>query len=131
MTNQAYRQNAERDRKQNVILEIIRSEALKGKVYSARQFREVFEGEAGLGSESSIQRILKVLMTQGRIKIFKNIKDYSLPTRRSFKGFMCVKDMNLLIDNDKLVRVTPTDYKCKQTGKILPVENSDVWVEHD
>ncbi|WP_206598937.1 hypothetical protein, partial [Candidatus Liberibacter solanacearum] len=68
----------ERDRKRDVILDVIKAEALKGKAYTAGQFRQAFDNKAGLGSESSIHRRIEVLMTQGQIKIFKNTKNYGL-----------------------------------------------------
>ncbi|MHA0899388.1 MAG: hypothetical protein C6D10_04115 [Candidatus Liberibacter solanacearum] len=122
--------DAERDRKRDVILDIIKSESLKGKVYTARQFREKFDNKAGLGSEASIQRRLDVLTTQGHIKIFKNTKNYGLSMHHNSNGLMCVKDMELSIKGGEIIKVLPTHYKCEETGAILPVENTNVWVEN-
>ncbi|QTP63904.1 AAA family ATPase [Candidatus Liberibacter africanus] len=132
LTNHDYGKllDAERDRKRDVILNIIQSEASKGNVYTANQFSKTFDNKASLGSEASIQRRVSVLMSQGQIKLFKNIKDYGLPARRNIqRGLMCVKDMELQSYNGELRRVLPTDYKCHKTGAILPVENPNVWVE--
>ncbi|MFV0256702.1 MAG: hypothetical protein EPS19_04705, partial [Candidatus Liberibacter solanacearum] len=121
----------ERDRKRDVILDVIKAEALKGKAYTAGQFRQAFDNKAGLGSESSIHRRIEVLMTQGQIKIFKNTKNYGLSMHHSSKGLMCVKGMDLLVDDDGEVKtVLPTHYKHSQTGAILPVENPYFWVEN-
>lgn len=121
--------DAERDRKRDSIIAMIQFEAsTKGNVYTPTQFREAFDNKAGLGSESSIQRRLDVLMTQGQIKIFKNARDYGLSFRHNARGFLCTKYMELLVDGE-LIPVFPTHYKCKQTGAILPVEDPYHWVE--
>ncbi|QTP64349.1 hypothetical protein HUT03_05435 [Candidatus Liberibacter africanus] len=41
------------------------SEALKGNVYTARQFRQYFDNQAGMGSEASIQKRIEFLMSKG------------------------------------------------------------------
>ncbi|MBY7649848.1 MAG: hypothetical protein C4617_05110 [Candidatus Liberibacter europaeus] len=122
--------DAERDRKRDMILDIITNEASKGKVYSTTQFSKVFDNKAGLGSYNTIREKINVLMTKGHIKIFKNAKDYGIKTHHNSNGFMCIKDMELLVDGE-LKRILPTHYEHSQTGAMLPVENPNCWVDYD
>ncbi len=134
--------DAERRRKQDVILQLIYDEALQGRVYTSNQFAETFEGQAGLGGHRTINERLAVNATQGNIKFFRNSDEYDLPTlNRSKYGYMCIEGLVLpgpdQVDTDSgeiketQFEVKPTHYKCAQTGAVLPVENSDVWVYPD
>ncbi|MBA5724659.1 AAA family ATPase, partial [Candidatus Liberibacter sp.] len=129
--NYGFKLDAERDRKKDAIIDIIRSEALKGNAYNARQFREAFDSKAGLGSEFSIHNRISVLMTKGQIQLFNNGKAYGLSIHHNAQGLLCVKDMELLNKGDELVPVFPTHYKEKQTGAILPVQDPKKWVEEE
>ncbi|BCO30090.1 hypothetical protein TspCOW1_01930 [Thiohalobacter sp. COW1] len=136
------RLDAERRRKRDVILQLIFDEAAEGRIYTANQFAEAFEGKAGLGANRTINERLAVLATKGYIKFFRNPEDYGLPplTRSKF-GNLCVEQMTLpgneQIDTDtgEITRshriVKPTHYKCPQTGAVLPVEDPDVWIYHE
>ncbi|MBA5724653.1 hypothetical protein [Candidatus Liberibacter sp.] len=79
--------DAERDRRRDTILGIIRSEALKGELHPARKFMKKFEGKAGLSSESSIRRRIDVLIEQGQIQILKNAKNYGVSMNK--RGRYC------------------------------------------
>lgn len=133
------RLDAERRRKHDVILQLIFDEAQAGRVYTATQFAEAFEGRAGLGAERTIRERVGVLATKGYIKFFRNPQDYGRePLARTKFGYLCVEGMTLpgpeRIDTDTgevvhtPVPVKPTHYKCPQTGAALPVEHPDVWV---
>ncbi|MES9843211.1 MAG: AAA family ATPase [Candidatus Sedimenticola sp. 6PFRAG5] len=133
------RLDAERRRKRDVILQLIFDEAADGRIYTANQFAESFEGKAGLGANRTINERLAVLATKGYIKFFRNPEDYGLPplTRSKF-GHLCVEQMALpgkeQVDTDtgevvqSTVVVKPTHYKCPQTGAVLPVENPNIWI---
>jgi putative DNA primase/helicase len=138
----AERLDAERRRKHDVILQMLFDEAAEGRCYSATQFAEAFEGRAGLGAERTIRERLSVLATQGYIKFFRNAEDYGLPPlHRSKFGYQCVEGMVLRRegppdpDTGEIpmwpVSVYPTHYKCPQTGALLPVEDSTIWLYHD
>ncbi|HSH49713.1 MAG TPA: AAA family ATPase, partial [Halomonas sp.] len=90
------RLDAERRRKRDVILQLIFDEAAEGRIYTANQFAEAFEGKAGLGANRTINERLAVLATKGYIKFFRNPEDYGLPllTRSKF-GNLCVEQMTL------------------------------------
>ena len=132
--------DAERRRKRDVVVQLIFDEAAAGRMYTSRQFAERFENKAGLGAERSIRDRISVLATKGWIKFVRNYNEYDLPApERSKFGYLCVEDMVLgpikeIVDGDtgevtelgKPVR--PSDYKCSQTGALLPVENPDDWV---
>jgi hypothetical protein len=132
--------DAERRRKRDVVVQLIFDEAAAGRVYTSRQFAERFENKAGLGAERTIRDRISVLATKGWIKFVRNYNEYDLPApERSKFGYLCVEDMVLgpiqeLVDGStgevtelgKPVR--PSDYKCPQTGALLPVENPDDWV---
>jgi hypothetical protein len=132
--------DAERRRKRDVVVQLIFDEAAAGRMYTSRQFAERFENKAGLGAERTIRDRISVLATKGWIKFVRNYNEYDLPApERSKFGYLCVEDMVLgpiqeIVDGStgevtelgKAVR--PSDYKCPQTGALLPVENPDDWV---
>lgn len=141
IVNQDYgaKLDAERQRKRDVIVQMIFDEAAQGRVYTANQFAESFEGQAGLGANRTINERIAVHATKGDIKFFRNPEDYGLPAlTRSKYGYLCVEGMTVpaqeTIDTDTgeikqpYFAVKPTHYKCPQTGAVLPVENPDVWV---
>ncbi len=126
------KQDAERKRCHDVILRLIFDEAAKGNLYTPTQFREAFDGKAGLGAERTIDRRLKVLMTKGFIK-FNMDKNLTAGANSKY-GVMCVEDMEIPAGEDpeagKMIMksLLPTHFKESQTGAILPVENPEVWV---
>jgi len=137
------RLDAERRRKRDAILQILFEEAAQGRCYTANQFAEVFEGQAGLGGERTIRERIGALATQGYVKFFRNAELYGLPScGRTKFGYLCVEDMVLRradgepdADTGELatrdVAVLPTHYKCPHSGAALPVERPEVWVYHD
>ena len=128
------KQDAERKRCHDVILQLIFDEAAKGNLYTPTQFRQVFDGEVGLGGEVTIYRRLNVLMTKGFIKF--NLEEFKI--EKSKYGVMCVEGMTIPAGEETnpetgetiavMKRVLPTHFKESQTGAILPVENPEVWV---
>jgi hypothetical protein len=124
------KQDAERKRCHDVILQLILDEASKGNLYTPTQFRQTFDGAAGLGGEVTIYRRLNVLMTKGFIKF--NLEEFKV--EKSKYGVMCVEGMEIPAGEDletgiaTMKRVLPTHFKENQTGAILPVENPEVWV---
>ena len=123
------KQDAERDRKREVILSLILDEASEGRVYTPTQFAEQFENLAGLGGRDNIHKRISVATTKGEIKFFRNYKEYNLsPAIRSKFGYMCAEGMDLQMDDGELVAVLPTHFKSAQSGALLPVENPEVWV---
>ena len=142
MQDYGERLDAERRRKRDVILELLFDEAAEGRVYTANQFAEAFEGKAGLGANRTINERLAVLATKGYIKFFRNPEDYGLPPlARTRFGYLCVEGMTVpgpeRIDEEtgEIVAtglpVLPTHYKCPQTGAALPVEDPTVWIYHE
>jgi hypothetical protein len=137
------RLDAERRRKRDVIQQLIFDEAAEGRIYTANQFAEAFEGKAGLGANRTINERLMVLATKGHIKFFRNPEEYGLsPVMKGSKfGAMCVEGMCLpgteQIDTDtgeitrSQLTIKPTHYKCPQSGAVLPVEDPNVWIYHD
>ena len=115
----------------------------KAALYTATQFVERFENEAGLGGKDTIRDRLSVLATKGYIKFFRNSTDYGLPAAgRSKFGYLCVEGMRLgptetIIDSEtgefmeQFRPVLPTHYKSPTNGALLPVEDPNVWVYHD
>ena len=132
--------DAERHRRHDVILQLIFDEAREGHLYTPAQFREAFEGHAGLGGERTIHNRLSVLATKGYIKFNKD-KAISMGIKSKY-GIMCVEDMEIPtameeVDLDTgevlpiMKPILPTHFKESQSGAILPVENPDVWVYAD
>ena len=142
MQDYGERLDAERRRKRDVILELLFDEAAEGRVYTANQFAEAFEGKAGLGANRTIRERIGVLATKGYIKFFRDPEDYGLPTlARTRFGYLCVEGMTVpgpeRIDEETgeivatALPVLPTHYKCPQTGAALPVEDPTVWIYHE
>ena len=135
------RHDAERDRKGEVITEILEREARAGRMYTMSLFAESFENKGGLSGQTSIRDRLNVLTTKGVIKFVKAdaASDLGLATERSKYGYLCTEAMEFATGQDGvdpetgeiipvLVRVRPSHYKCAQTGALLPVENPEIWV---
>ena len=133
--------DAERMRKNEVILGLIYDEARAGKVYTMTSFAEAFENKAGLGGQTVIRDRLGVLTTKGYVKFVRDVAatGIGLAAERSEYGYLCVEGMVLGTGNDRidpatgevtpeLLAVLPSHYKCPQTGAVLPVENPAVWV---
>ncbi|MBI5135803.1 MAG: AAA family ATPase [Nitrospirae bacterium] len=138
MKEHGQRLDAERRRKRDVILQMLYDEAQEGRAYTATQFAETFEGQAGLGADRTIRLRISVLTTKGYIKFFDNYRDYGLSApARSRYGYLCVEGMALRqpeTDPDTgavteiEVPVLPTHYKCRQSGLALPVEDPNTWI---
>ncbi|MDE0741961.1 MAG: AAA family ATPase [Candidatus Poseidoniia archaeon] len=111
-------------RKQDTILELINSQALKGSVYTMNQFCELFENQSGLGGKDAIRNRLDVLATEGYIKFFKDAENYGLqnPLRSKF-GYLCVENMHLKTSKGEIL-ILPSHFKSRETGAILPIESS-------
>ncbi|WP_422472591.1 AAA family ATPase [Endozoicomonas sp. ALB032] len=124
--------DAERIRKREVIVNLIYQEALKGRVFTVNQFSEQFENQLGLGGKTTIYDRIQVLATKGYIKFFRDYDEYNLPApKRSKLGYLCVDGMAYGVEGEALCSIRPTDFKCPNTGALLPVENPDVWVYQD
>ncbi|MBB1493229.1 AAA family ATPase [Paracoccus sp. MC1854] len=132
------RLDAERDRKAEVILDLLYEEAAEGRLYTSTQFASNFENGAGLGSQHTIQDRLNVLATKGFIKYQRNGALYGLPLVRSRFGYMCVEGMRFgraeQVDPETGevtalgIPVLPSHYRCASSGAALEVENPSVWV---
>lgn len=131
--------DAERMRKQEVILSILLEEAADGRLYTANQFAEVFENKGGLGGKDAIRDRIAVQATKGGIKFVRDGGPYGLGPSRSRFGYLCVEGMVMPTGGEEVdpetgevtpvrVAVLPTHYKSPQTGALLEVENPHVWV---
>ena len=125
---QGRKQDAERKRKYDTILQLIHSESAEGRLYTMNQFAEAFESRHGLGSKDSMYERLGVLATQGYIKFTKDNKALGLDYCRSRYGFLCVEAMEFRNEQGDLISVLPTHYKTPSTGAVLEVENPNIWV---
>jgi len=131
--------DAERVRKQEVILSILLEEAAEGRLYTVNQFAEVFENKGGLGGKDAIRDRIAVQATKGAVKFVRNAAPYGLGPSRSRFGYLCVEGMVMPTGGEEVdpetgevtparVAVLPTHYKSPQTGALLEVENPHVWV---
>ncbi len=136
--------DAERDRKGDVIVQMISDQATRGKMFTLTQFAAKFENKGSLGGQTSIRERLRVLATKGHVKFLRGepADDLGLKAIRAKFGYLCVRDMLLKIDHEVaddetgevspgFVKVLPTDFMCPETGVRLPVENPEVWVDQD
>lgn len=135
------RHDAERERKGEVITNILEREARAGRMYNMTLFAQTFENQAGLSGQTSIRDRLNVLTSKGVIKFVKGdaANEFGLPVDRSKYGYLCTEFMEVATGEDLVdpgtgevspscIPVLPSHYKCAQTGAVLPVENPEVWV---
>ena len=131
IAGKSHKYDANRKHKHDKILELIDTQALKGKAYNINQFCEKFENKNGLGCNRSIRKRLDVLATNGFIKFFQNVEDYGFAQNSTSKfGLLCIKNMHLQTLKG-VVLVLPTHYKCSETGVIKAMENAEIWGEQD
>ena len=125
------KQDAERNRRYQDVLNVIKRKALDGKAYTMHQFCDVFENEDDLGSKKLIHSTLKTLIAKGYVKFFQNGEDYGLTSTPGSKfGYLCTENMLLKNDAGKKALVYPTHFRCS-SSKILPVVDPKIWVYTD
>jgi len=128
--------DGERQRVKDLILQLILTEASKGKLYSPGKFSNIFDSKCGLGAESSIYRRIDVLADKGFIRFNKN-----QPNIKGKAGVMCVEGMMIPSDREEvdpetgeifhpLIPFLPTHYKYDKRV-FLPVEDPNVWIYSD
>jgi len=132
------KQDAERDRKRDVILTLLFDEAAEGRIYTSTQFGAGFENQHGLGSEFTIRQRINVLATKGFVKFRREMAEQGFPATKSHFGYLCVDGMRFgrerVIDpetGEVLAEgepVLPTHFKCPHSGRAREVENPAVWV---
>ena len=136
--------DAERERKGDVIIQMIAAQAARGKMFTLTQFARKFENKGSLGGKSAISDRLHVLATKGHIKFVRGQKLVELgikPTTSKF-GYICVRDMRLktaaeMVNEEtgevvpEAITVLPSDYMCPESGALLPVENPEIWVDQE
>lgn len=126
------RLDAERDRKSDVIIKLIKSEATSGRVYTANQFAEKFENKCGLGYIDSIGRRISILATKGYIKYSHDFAKFKLPISTSKFGIVCVEGMEFPFGDDAPQEVLPTHFKCPNTGNTSEITDDQViWSYED
>ena len=117
--------DAEALRKKDAILQLIYTESLQGRIYTARQFSDRFQNKSGLGSARAVRDRLNILSAKGHVKFFKNAEHYGLPApQRSRQGYLCVEDM-VLGDGR---RIYPTHFKHPKTGDVIPIDDPQKWI---
>ncbi|WP_173931182.1 hypothetical protein [Chelativorans sp. Marseille-P2723] len=120
----------ERARKHDVILQLLFDEAEAGRLYTALQFAEGFENQAGLGGKDTIRERISVLATKSFIKFVRDGAPFGLPTSRSKFGYLCVEGMTFPTGEETAdpdtgeivpvrIPVLPSTYKCPQSGAVL------------
>ena len=129
--------DAERDRKHDVILSILLAEAAEGRLYTSTQFREAFENQHGLGSQSTIRDRINVLSTKGYIRFLRDGRAYGHEIVRSRFGYLCVEGM--VFGREEQVDpetgevlatgkpVVPSHYKSPANGLCLELEDPTDW----
>lgn len=118
------KQDAERIRKKDKIIEVVDDQAQLGSMFTMQQFCEKFEGKEGLGSSKSIRERLEILATDGDIKFCKNAEIYGFPSpERSKYGYLCIDNMHLKIQKGEVL-VEATHRKCPGSGKIIEIKKT-------
>jgi hypothetical protein len=134
--------DAERDRKGDVIVQMIAEQAARGKMFTPTQFAAKFENKGSLGGQTSIRERLRVLATKGHVKFLKGepADELGLKKSQSKFGYLCVRDMLLNTGRDvadsetgeisqAFIKVLPSDFMCEETGSLSPVEDPETWVD--
>ena len=113
----------------DLILKLIRREALSGRLYTMRRFCYTFANRHGLSGKSSICEKINILATDGHIKFMRNGSRCSTLRNLNFKchGFLWVENMLLKSSTGEVVAVYPSHFKCNKTGEVLPLKNQKVW----
>jgi hypothetical protein len=132
------RQDAERDRKHDVILSLLYEEAAEGRLYTSTQLGAAFENKHGLGSQFTIRDRLNVLATKGFVKFRRDLVEHGFSATQSHFGYLCVEGMcfgrDPVVDPDTGEVLTegqiilPSHFKCPHSGRAREVENPAVWV---
>ncbi|WP_418024622.1 AAA family ATPase [Paracoccus sp. TD-10] len=129
--------DAERDRKRDVILSILLAEAAEGRLYTSTQFREAFENQFGLGSQSTIRDRINVLSTKGYIRFLRDGTEFGHEVVRSRFGYLCVHGM--VFGSEAQVDpetgevlstgrpVVPSHYKSPANGLCMELEDPCNW----
>jgi hypothetical protein len=130
--------DAERNRKRDVILDLLFEEATSGQLYTTMQFAEAFENQSGLGSKYTIRERLSVLATKGHVEFLRDGSAFGYPKVRSRFGYLCVDGMRFRPEErvdpetgevfEDADPVLPSHYKCPNSGVCMDVENPAVWV---
>ena len=128
---QGKKQDAERDRKHEAILQLLYDEARQGQLYTSHQFAEKFEIKKGLSGKDAILKRLSVLATEGDVKFIKDPSAYGFAKSTSKFGYLCVQDMELVDAEGVKHQVFPSHYKCANNGAILPIESPPYWDVHE
>lgn len=129
--------DAERDRKRDVILSILLAQATGGRLYTSTQFREAFENQHGLGSQSTIRDRINVLSTKGYIRFLRDGRPYGHEIVRSRFGYLCVEGMvfgreeQVDAETGEVLAtgkpVVPSHYKSPANGLCLELEDPSDW----
>lgn len=129
--------DAERDRKRDVILSILLAEAAEGRLYTSTQFREAFENQFGLGSQSTIRDRINVLSTKGYIRFLRDGTEFGHEVVRSRFGYLCVQGMVFgreaqvdpetgeVLSTGK--PVVPSHYKSPANGLCMELDEPSDW----
>ena len=130
------KQDAERDRKRDVIVSILLEEAAQERLYTSMQFREAFENKRGLGSQSTIRDRINVLATKGYIRFLRDAHPFGHGVVRSRFGYLCVEGM--LFGSERIDPATgevltearpvvPSHYKSPANGICMELDDPSVW----
>jgi len=112
------KQDQERDRKRDVIIQIISD-------------GEAFENKRGLGADRTIRDRISALATQGDIKFIKDLERFPADEYPSQTGLLCVENMEFQTEDGEIISLLPTHYKSKNTSKICEMITPEIWEVED
>ena len=125
---QGRKQDAERDRKTDTIIELLENQAKEnGTLFTIGGFAKLYEGKYGLDSSASIERLVKGIAAKGFLKFRKDTSEFGLRSAKSKLGFMVTENMRLR-HGDEFSTVLPSHYLDVPDGALMEVENPQVWV---
>ena len=92
----------QRDRKRDAIIELIKKEALEGRMYASREFASKFEDVLQLGSFTTIKRLISGCVDKGELGLLESYQIYNLPTLPRFaNGYLYIEGMSFKTGKQK------------------------------
>lgn len=101
------------------LLDLIKSEAEEGKIYTIHGFANTFAKKDNLPSFATLERKLNTLAERQEIQFFDNPEDYDSAIANNKKSnFLCIANMKLKV-GDQYKEIKANHYKCPRELKIF------------
>ena len=116
----------ERNRKMKKIIDLLRTNAKKGKYFAQRSFATYFASKHDLGGRATIEKLVKEMLGKGYLKYFDS-HNGEIIWRLKGHGFLCCDDM---LDPDRQI-IRPNKEVNMLTGEVNIIEYNNKWHDQD